>query len=307
MQYIIDYRTGGMGNTIVSHIMYSCDKWQLDLTRFFSKTGDAHAAISKYANSILIPLHMHEHPELIPSNSTCILEIKTSVWFKLLETKMAYSKWIGKKPTMDNVLEFFNIEHQQVLDKQKLWAEFYDNIKDPTWPECESFADVENLPSPIRDEIYSTYKPPEVEITESNWWNLLTIAYYDNLQQSKDLRSSFGGHPYLLDNYFVNDLTIVKNIIQTQFGWVWNDEKSDAFNRAAMEANQPYINWLKYMQSLHDKTINGQLEQIELEAWEKALLLAKICVYYSIDPKDLQWDNINDLNTNQTLIEHFKD
>jgi len=37
------------------------------------------------------------------------------------------------------------------------WAEFYDDIKDPSWPECEKESDFVNLPQHIQDECINVY------------------------------------------------------------------------------------------------------------------------------------------------------
>jgi hypothetical protein len=37
------------------------------------------------------------------------------------------------------------------------WAEFYDDIKDPSWPECEKESDFVNLPQHIQDECINIY------------------------------------------------------------------------------------------------------------------------------------------------------
>ena len=305
MVYLIDYRVGGMGNTLCAHIMYSCGKWDLDLDIFFSSTGDAHAARQLWNHDILKPIHMHEQPELVPTDSSCILEINTSPWFKLLEIKMGYSKFMFITPTVDNVLTFFRIDNQSI-DEKKLWAEFYANIKDPLWPECDSLAEVINLPLHIRDEIYNKYQPPVVGITNNNWLSLLTIAYYD-LINSIDHTPKFGGKSYLLDDYFNNDLSMVKKQIQDKLGWQWDDQKSNLFYNCVIKVNQRYTEWLKHIKLLYEKTINNIAVQIDLEPWEKSLFLAKICLHHKVHPNSIPWDMIKDLNTNRELIKLFKE
>ena len=294
-----------MGNTLCAHIMYSCSQCDLDLDNFFSSTGDAHAIRKKWSRSILQPHHMSEQPELIPADGSCILEIKTSLWFKLLEIKMGYRKFILSTPTIDNVLSFFQFEKQSI-DEKKLWTEFYTSIKDPSWPNCESLSEVVNLPLHIRKEIYDVYRPPTIGIVNDNFLNLLTIVYYD-LIGSIDHTPNFGGETYLLDNYFNNDLSTVKKQIQDKLGWQWDDQKSDFFCNRAIKANQKYLDWLERIKLLYKETIDNTVVQVDLESWEKSLLLAKICLHYKVHPNSIPWDKIKELNTNRELIEIFKD
>jgi len=294
-----------MGNALCAHIMYSCGQCDLDLDNFFSSTGDAHAARQLWKHSILQPHHMIEQPELVPAGSSCILEINTSPWFKLLELKMGYSKYTLVTPTVDNILSFFRIDNQSI-DEKKLWSEFYTNIKDTSWPECDSLAEVVDLPMHIRNEIYNVYQPPTTGVANDNFLNLLTIAYYD-LIGSIDNTPNFGGEIYLLDNYFNNDLSTVKKQIQDKLDWQWNDQKSDFFCNRAIKANQKYLDWLERIKLIYKETIDNTVVQVDLEPWEKSLLLAKICLHYKMHPNSIPWDKIKDLNTNRELIEIFKD
>ena len=153
MIYLIDYRVGGMGNTIFAHAMYACNKISLDLDTFFSATGNAHNIRKNYLYDQLIPLHIIEQPHLVPNNSRCIIEIKSSLWYKLLEIKMGYNKFQGKTPNFTNVLDFFAIDKQHI-DHKKMWQEFYQNFKDPSWPICNTYNDVRYLAIDIQTEIY---------------------------------------------------------------------------------------------------------------------------------------------------------
>jgi hypothetical protein len=305
MVYLIDYRVGGMGNTLCAHILYSCGKCDLNLDNFFSSTGDAHAIRKMYKFGVLRPLHIIEQPELVPTDGTCILEIKTSPWFKLLEIKMGYTKFRLTTPTIDNVSSFFQLGNQSI-DEKKLWTDFYENIKDPSWPECNSYDKVINLPLHIRNEIYDKYQPAVVDITDDNLLSLLTEAYYDVIN-SMDHTPEFGGELYFLDDYFNNNLSIVKKQIQDTLGWQWDDQKSDLFYNHAMKVNQEYIDWLEYIKLLYKETVNNAVVRVDLETWEKSLFLAKICLHYKVHPGSIPWTRIKDLTTNKELIEIFKE
>jgi hypothetical protein len=258
-----------------------------------------------YKFGILRPLHIIEQPELVPADGSCILEIKTSSWFKLLEIKMGYSKFRLTTPTIDNISSFFQLGNQSI-DEKKLWTDFYENIKDSSWPECNSYDKVINLPLHIRNEIYDKYQPAVVDITNDNLLSLLTEAYYDVIN-SMDHTPEFGGESYFLDDYFNNNLSIVKKQIQDKLGWQWDDQKSDLFYNHTMKVNQKYIDWLEYIKLLYKETVNNTVVRVDLETWEKSLFLAKICLHYKVHPGSMPWSRIKDLTTNKELIEIFKE
>jgi len=109
MKYCIDYRNGSMGNTVLAHILYSCQQTDFDLNTFFSADGNAHR-ISKYNNTMLVAKHLKEYPD---SNVKCVLEIYCNDWANLLKTKMSYSKWVHDKPTLHNFKKFnFNFDEK---------------------------------------------------------------------------------------------------------------------------------------------------------------------------------------------------
>ena len=295
-----------MGNTIYAHIVYACNKIELDLNSLFSPSlGHAHAVRKMYSDK-LFPIHMIEQPELVPADGVCILEIKTSLWYKLLEIKMGYSKFLLKTPDLANVLDFFQIDDQTSTD-QNLWNQFYQNIRDPSWPECKSFGDVALLPAHVRAEIQTIYQPPTIGICDTNWVSLLTIAYYDLLMQSRDNRAMFGGAIFLLDDYFNNNVSVIKQQVVDTLAWNWDDSRSMLFHQKAMQNNRRYIAWLDRLTDLFKKTLAQQVTDIDLDTWEKALWLAAACVQCNKHPKNLNWDVFGELNSNKELITIFKE
>lgn len=306
MIYLIDYRVGGMGNTIFAHAMYACNKINLDLDTFFSATGNAHKIRKNYLYSQLFPLHIIEQPQHVPSNSRCIIEVKSSLWYKLLEIKMGYDKFLGKTPNLTNVLDFFTINKLHV-DYDKMWQEFYKNFKDSSWPICNTYNDIQYLEINIQTEIHKNYRHPEMDVTDDNWLSLLTFAYYDVLQISKDHRSKFGGDTFLLDDYFSSKIDVIKNQISSHLKWKWDDQKSMIFQQHVLKKNQIYTDWLAGLKKIFDKTIDKQIVQITLPPWEKSLLIATFCALCNKDPTELPWDAIDKLNSNKELITIFKD
>jgi hypothetical protein len=244
---------------------------------------------------------MAEESNKIPTASQCIIEVQTSSWYKMIELKMAYNKYHGREPRCDNVLEFYPLDIQSV-DHDQQWQNFYDNVKDPSWPDCPTFGHVDQLPIAIQEEIRLYYQAPTNSVTNDNWINLLTIAYYDQLKSCVNHRSHHGGAVFLLDDYFANNLDVCKNAVQQVFGWTWNDEKSNKFWCQAMQANHAYIEWFDRMRTIVESTICGTYMTLDLQEWEKSLVLAQICMQSNIDPKFLPWDNISKLTDNQILV-----
>lgn len=288
IRYIIDYRVGGMGNTIAAHIMYACDQLNLDLDSFFSETGDAHAARPFYSKptSQLVPMHINENPELFKQTDKCVLEIKFLGWHKLIEIYMGYVKFKKTVPTVDNILDyFFNLTHVN-HDKDTLWNEFYNNIKAESWPEC-SWNDVDKLPTDIREEVLSRYQLPDSDVTLDNFVSLLTIAYYDNLNTpNRNMISCYGGTPYSISDYLAGNVDELKNISKL-VGWQWSSQKSAEFLKRVLIANEKYFKWLENIREISSKINTYEVFDTNLDDWEWALLLAQKCKELGIHPKEL--------------------
>lgn len=294
-----------MGNTIFAHAAYACDKIKLDLREFWSSTGDAHKIRNSYLHNELIPVHMDDKVN-IPKHSCCIIEIKTSYWYKLLETKMLYCKYRLQEPNYASVQQFFTL-HNQYIDHQALWQDFYQNFKDPLWPVCDTYNDIQHLPKHIQNEIHKKYQSPEVGVTENNWISLLSYAFYDTLLSSQDHRPIHGGVTFLLDDYFSMNVDIVKNQITKHLGWIWDDQKSLTFHQHALKNNQVYTQWLSKLKKFVSKTVDGQIFTVNIDPWEKALLAALCCVYFDIDPKKIPLHVIAQFDTNTHLIKILKE
>jgi hypothetical protein len=165
-----------MGHTILAHILFATQQIDFELDSFFSESGDAHQ-IDKLNNTLLTAHHLIESPNRAYE---CVLQIVSVDWFDILKTKMSYDKWFKSFPNLENYSDFFVLNTQ--LQKDKLWQEYYNQVKDIDWPECELYDKVINLPLHIRTEILNNYIDPIFNIIDdATLFEFLAISYYDKL------------------------------------------------------------------------------------------------------------------------------
>lgn len=305
MPYIVDYRVGGMGNAIVAHIMYACDKVDLDCSSFFSVTGDSHNR-RLFTNRTLQPIHMIEEPHTVPRDSTCIIEIKATGWTKILEFIMGWRKYHKQVPGLDNFKLFYSQINRFNHNDQRLWKEFYNNIRDPSWPECSSYGEVPKLPKFIQQEVYANYQKPVNKLIEDNFVELISIALYDHLCNDNSVNPRFNGEVLLLQDYLDGDMQILEQQAVRHLGWEWNRKKSLEFYCQLIEANKMHLDWLANLQQIFYDIVNERAVDCDLEPFEQALLIAKLCRRYQIHPAHLPWTNTWWKST-QGLINVFQD
>lgn len=290
---------------MLSHILYSCGKIDLDLGNFFSDSANAHN-ITKFNTTKLTAYHLIEYPT---DQLTCIMQVYSDNWNRVLQVKMSYDKWVGTTPSLNNYTKFFNIVSANDQSDQ-LWKEYYSQYKDPSWPECSNYCDVKFLPSHLQEEIYQTYiHPDELLITDNNkLLEFLSMSYYDLF--CKPVVPHFSNAIfYPLSEYFSNNLVIVKNKINQVFEWTWNQEKSDKFHQTVMTQNARYFQWLNNIKNIYTQTIHLLESPVQLDVWEKAIVIAKVCEHFEINPNKLQW-NTNGCflsNNNVSLINYMKE
>lgn len=276
-----------MGSTMLAHALFSCGQIELDLENFFSSRGDAHA-IEKINKSNLIARHLIEYPD---SSLTCVAQVVCQDWWEILRIKLSYSKWYKTTPVLDNITTFFPYCVDVEKEQQQLWNEFYSKFKDPTWTECNSIADIVNLPAEIQQLINKAFVKADISIpqTEKQLVEWLATTYYDMFcELSKTVPRS---RIILLGDYIQGNLTGLIDICEAVMNWSWDYHRSQQFHSKMLLVNQEYFDWLDQIkmavvsQTAHD-----------LEPWEQALALAKWCVDENQHPRNLNWDSI-DCNT----------
>lgn len=272
-----------MGNTVLAHVLFSCNKASLDLDNFFSITGNSHN-IRFFNNTELTALHLLEYPN---KDANCILQLKSKGWFRVLQYKFSYCKWHRAYPNINNWNKFF--EYKPIDNQDQLWNEFYSNIKDETWPECNTFEDIKFLPEYVQTEVKQLFCTPANNIsTDNQLLVFLAFCYYDLL--TKDELVKFDAPVYWLNDYFDYNLSTLIEISK-KLNWSWEEELSKRFYNKMLEANARYLQWLNNIKQYHDLTISGDICLTNLDIWEKALVIAKVCQTLSYNIRKLNWQD----------------
>lgn len=124
MHFVIDYRNGSMGHTILSHALFSCNQIDLDPNILFSKQATAHQ-ITKFNLTNLICNHNLEHP--IKTPHTTILGITCNDWDEVLRNIMSYYKYYQAFPTANNLHDFCFEYPDNVLPLEFLTITYFDS------------------------------------------------------------------------------------------------------------------------------------------------------------------------------------
>jgi len=267
MKDIIDYRNGAGGNTILAHILFACNKVDTPFNNITSPQnghGNIHR-IDDYNNTNLDARHYNES---YFDECNIVLEIKTHDWSELLKTKFSYEKWHEAYPTVENYKKFFNFEFNNF---DNAWQEFYANYKDPSWPVCNSYADVKLLPKFMQEEINSVYEPPVVKVTKDNFVELLQKSYIDQLRYCQETHRTPRNKSKIYDlgeYYFDQNFDKLKGVADL-LGWSWNKAQSDTFYSWILKMNKSYLIWLDQMkEQCYNNTNKFTLD------WEVAFLNA---------------------------------
>ena len=288
-----------MGNTILAHVLHSCGQVELDLENFFSVTGNSHK-ISELNFTELTAKHLVEFPN---PGLNCILQLNSNEWFQILKVRMSYFKWYDSVPTLLNLNNFFE-RKIQIRDD---WAKFYNAVRDPSWPDCVSYEEIYKLPKYVQQEIQNTYQPPKMSLTtESNLVEFLSKTYFDMLMLP--YRPAFLDVPvYCLSDYFVKRIQALEQIAE-QLNWQYDHQRSDNFYSAMLKANQSHLSWLENMKQIHNNVVNLTRTPVNLQPWERALIIAKSCITLGRHPKTLNWQDSHCFldNNNITLIKSLQ-
>jgi len=272
-----------MGNTVLAHVLFSCNKTKLDLDNFFSVTGNSHN-ISQFNTTELRATHLIEFPD---ENAKCILQLNSDGWFHILQHKFSYAKWRNEVPALGNWDKFF--KHVVDSNNDQAWQQFYSNVKDESWPECESYDKIDSLPEYILAEVKQLYQPPATDIsTNEQLLEFLTKTYFDTI--SKIDKFEFDAPVYRLSDYFSHNLEPLIQISK-MLNWQWDNKLSKQFHSKMLEINARYLAWLDTVKQHHDSIVSGIVCPVDLDIWEKALLIAKVCQTLHCNPQDLKWQD----------------
>lgn len=291
-RYCIDYRVGSLGNTVLTHTLYASEQVDIDLQNFFSCNGNAHK-IREINSSVLTATHLIEHPD---ENLICVLELTATGWYELLRCKMDYSKRVLSEPTIHNYRVFFQPHYEICKD---LWVEFYNDLKDPSWPECEKFGDIQQLPYYIQNEIKEKWNPPNFDIdSEFQLVEFLVFSYYDRLTNFPKLNLKW--ETYDIGKYLEGELDQLINLSR-KLNWVWNKHKSQDFYLAMIENNKPYLAWMNLFKQKFYTILDTNELDWELSTWEFSYMLAKLFFDLGKNPREVKWQNLNCFFDNKNL------
>ena len=273
-----------MGNTVLAHVLYASSCIDMDLDRFFSVTGNAHR-IKSFNNTELTAEHLLEFPN---PNLTCVLTLVSTGWEELLRHKMSYCKWYETEPNLNNYQIFFQNHYQ--IHRDCIWSDFYTNVKDPSWPRCESYDKIYQLPEYIQHEIKSTWVEPKFEIVNDvQLVEFLTISYYDTLLKASQPHAQTNIYDigcYLSGNFD----HLIK--LSKDMSWQWDQQKSQDFYHAMIKSNQSYLDWLNLFKQKYKKILETKDLDWSLSVWEFSFMLAKILFDLGKNPRTIKWQNL---------------
>jgi|15BtaG_2_1085339.scaffolds.fasta_scaffold25848_2 hypothetical protein len=274
-----------MGKTLLSHILYSCNKVDIDFRNFFTRTSNAHA-ISKFKNSELTAVHLEQ---CAMSNYKCLLYFESDGFHELLRLQFSYSKWHNKFPTIDNYKTFFN--NNYIINKDELWNSFYSDVADLSWPACNSFDEIDKLPAYIKTEILSLYKKTNTNINnDKELLQLLVLSYYDLFKNPVKSQCSMVYH---LSDYLSKDIGFIPMLLNKELGWDFDYSKSDEFFEHSLSANKKYILWFhEILRIYNNANLMNDVSIANLEVWEKAIIIAKYHEQHDINPINIKWDDV---------------
>lgn len=175
--------------------------------------------------------------------------------------------WHGDKDPRNNVSKILDVvckDWMEILRWKLSYAKWFLDI-----PEPDNFAKFD-FTSPAGQD--------PLENLTIKYWNLLQIA--EHVTQAPVL---------LLDDYINGNLDQLQLAVE-QIGWQWNHEKSDRFYDHMKLRNQCYLDWLEQIQSIVNTCVANNDLDLNLEFWERAVVLAKVCQIKNIDPSHLHWN-----------------
>jgi len=163
---------------------------------------------------------------------------------------------------------------------------------------------------------YSKYwkKTPDVgnfsefkftDAVDSTWLENLTIKYWNMFSNNK-LNNQTTLSDITLTEYLSGKTDKLQNVVRL-LGWTWDSTKSDIFYKVVLKNNLKYFNWVDSIKIIINDSLKNKIIDVNLDFWEKAVIIAKICDLQNINPQLLHWNTEEYfLNNNQSLIKSLK-
>ena len=116
-----------MGNTILAHVLYSCNQVDTDIKSLFSTTGNAHKIQDQNQTSLFI----WDQPDHLLGNAvTKLLTVHYSDCYEVLRHKLSYEKWFSDYPAIGNFNKFgFLNPHDGTSWLENLTIVYYDMLQ----------------------------------------------------------------------------------------------------------------------------------------------------------------------------------
>ena len=139
----------------------------------------------------------------------------------------------------------------------------------------------------------------------SSWIENLTIKYWTIFQNIK-LNNINTVYNITLNEYISGNTDKLQNATRL-CNWKWDSKKSDIFYNIMLKNNLKYFDWLDLIKLIVDKCLTYKIIDFNIEFWEKALIIAKVCELANINPQQFHWNTEEYfLNNNLSLINSLK-
>jgi len=139
----------------------------------------------------------------------------------------------------------------------------------------------------------------------SSWLENLTMKYWTMFQNNK-MNSAHTMSEIVLGEYLSGNTNKLQCMTEQQ-GWHWDLTKSNNFYKIMLQKNAQYFDWLITIKSIVANCLENKFVNINLEFWEKAITIAKVCDMSNINPQLLHWNTEEYfVNNNLSLINSLK-
>jgi len=140
---------------------------------------------------------------------------------------------------------------------------------------------------------------------DSSWMENLTMKYWTMFQNNK-MNNVHNMSEIVLGEYLLGNTNKLQFMTKQQ-GWCWDLTKSNNFYKIMLQKNAQYFDWLTTIKSIVANCLENNVINSNLEFWEKAITIAKVCDMSNINPQLLHWNTEEYfVNNNLSLINSLK-
>lgn len=146
-----------------------------------------------------------------------------------------------------------------------------------------------------------SYEKTEIDFLES-----LAVKYNKIIEDFEDKTDT---NIVTLESFLKNNMNSVKNRVEDIMGWNWDENRSNEFYQATIQANKKYLDWFEKINTIYEQSKRLELIATEgLVFWEKAAVIALLCYQLKVSVLELSWHDQRQLlsSDNAFLIEDLK-